>query len=120
MKNLIKNSSWKVLFGLLIVAIISGWFYWFQWRPTEIRKQCYATTLKKWESNSNEFINLKYGEENQNWEKGKIWAVWTDDPERYNSYQLGGSWGWWWPGSVYREKIEQSYKSCLLSHGLKN
>jgi hypothetical protein len=26
------------LFGVCILII--GWFYWFQWRPSEIRKNC--------------------------------------------------------------------------------
>lgn len=24
----------------LIAALVGGWFYWFQWRPTKIRRDC--------------------------------------------------------------------------------
>ena len=25
---------------VLFILLITGWFYWFQWRPSEIRKEC--------------------------------------------------------------------------------
>lgn len=30
----------KILAIFLFVALVAGWFYWFQWRPTEIRRNC--------------------------------------------------------------------------------
>lgn len=31
----------SVLFlTVLVISGIAGWFYWFQWRPAEIRKEC--------------------------------------------------------------------------------
>jgi magnesium-transporting ATPase (P-type) len=32
--------SKKFLIGLGIIVIAFGWFYWFQWRPAQIRKDC--------------------------------------------------------------------------------
>ena len=33
----------------LVISGIAGWFYWFQWRPSEIRKVC-SSELQKWKS----------------------------------------------------------------------
>ena len=30
----------KYILVLVSILIVSGWFYWFQWRPTEIIKEC--------------------------------------------------------------------------------
>jgi len=26
--------------ALLLIIIGAGWFYWYEWRPTQIRKEC--------------------------------------------------------------------------------
>jgi len=36
MKEKIKKYWWVVI----IIFIIGGAFYWFQWRPSQIRKEC--------------------------------------------------------------------------------
>lgn len=38
--NKIKDWIKKHWRALMIILIIGLWFYWFQWRPTEIRKEC--------------------------------------------------------------------------------
>lgn len=35
-----------ILIAFLLLLII-GWFYWFQWRPSQIRKTC-AISAKEW------------------------------------------------------------------------
>jgi len=30
----------KIILGIVGVALIGGAFYWFQWRPSQIRKEC--------------------------------------------------------------------------------
>jgi hypothetical protein len=54
-----KESIMKILIifiaVLSLIIITAGWFYWFQWRPSQIRKQCqgnienrnYTDTLKE-------------------------------------------------------------------------
>ena len=32
--------------AILSIALIAGWFYWFQWRPAQIRKDCLAQISK--------------------------------------------------------------------------
>ena len=32
--------KFKIILILILVAILGGTFYWFQWRPTQIRKEC--------------------------------------------------------------------------------
>ena len=34
---------------ILFFALLAGWFYWFQWRPAQIRKNC--TWVKKYYNN---------------------------------------------------------------------
>jgi hypothetical protein len=40
MKNFLKDNWFKIILLIIIVAIINGAFYWFQWRPTRIRTNC--------------------------------------------------------------------------------
>jgi len=30
----------KIILIVIIAALLGGVFYWFQWRPTQIRKEC--------------------------------------------------------------------------------
>lgn len=30
----------KIILIVVILAVLGGAFYWFQWRPSEIRKEC--------------------------------------------------------------------------------
>ncbi len=41
-KKSIKNKSMKlkIISILIVVAILGGVFYWFQWRPSQIREEC--------------------------------------------------------------------------------
>ena len=32
---------------ILILFLIAGWFYWFQWRPAEIRKSCHQRIVDR-------------------------------------------------------------------------
>jgi len=49
MKEKIKKYWWVII----IILILGGAFYWFQWRPNEIRKRCalesyYSLSLQKY------------------------------------------------------------------------
>lgn len=35
----------KVVFIGIALLVIAGWFYWFQWRPSEIRKYCHLDAV---------------------------------------------------------------------------
>ena len=37
---MIKERKMLTLFILLVLLLISGWFYWFEYRPAEVRKSC--------------------------------------------------------------------------------
>lgn len=41
--NNLKNPL--VIQGAVILLILSGAFYWFEWRPTEIKKGCYEDAI---------------------------------------------------------------------------
>lgn len=42
-----KLLNFKYIALLLVVLLIVGWFYWFQFRPSEIRKECSAYAKEK-------------------------------------------------------------------------
>ena len=45
------------ILGVLLLASISGvWFYWFEWRPNEIRKVCSEEAANKADSEFNKYI----------------------------------------------------------------
>lgn len=37
----------KVLIVLIVILLFGGLFYWFQWRPNEIRKNCEWAVFSK-------------------------------------------------------------------------
>jgi len=39
-KIFLQQNWFKVSFLLILVIVIGGFFYWFQWRPTQIKKEC--------------------------------------------------------------------------------
>lgn len=47
----------KIIIAIIVLGLIGGWFYWFQWRPSEIRKNC-AEDVKSLDHN---VLNDKYG-----------------------------------------------------------
>ena len=56
--NMILKTSWlfaSLIIGVIvmILVIIGGWFYWFQWRPAEARRKCSIEAAKVEGSNSN-------------------------------------------------------------------
>ena len=38
----------KIILGVIILLILGGAFYWFEWRPTQIRKECSGKLLERW------------------------------------------------------------------------
>lgn len=33
--------KFKIILIIIILAVLGGAFYWFEWRPSQIRKECY-------------------------------------------------------------------------------
>jgi len=58
----------KILFIILgsLLLLVVCWFYWFQWRPAEIRKECH------WES-INSVSDFPNDEPSTRTEKQKLW-----------------------------------------------
>lgn len=38
---MIKENKKKLFVALMGLSLLAGWFYWFQWRPVEIRSNCH-------------------------------------------------------------------------------
>lgn len=63
MKEIIKKYWWAVI----IILILGGAFYWFEWRPIQIKERCYAEAefdrradLESDYTKRQEFINIYY------------------------------------------------------------
>lgn len=62
MKSFLKQNWFKI--GLLVISVVSiaGAFYWYEWRPDQIRKNCFNTSLDFSKDYQNEFyINCVMG-----------------------------------------------------------
>lgn len=95
-----------VLIPLFLLLV--GCFYWFQWRPTQVRKECYLKTFGR--------ISLWVEENekgNKEWASGKEWM---DKPQR-----RGGkpNWGWWYPTPKNSKVVEYWFARCLNKNGIK-
>ena len=47
----------KYILILVSILIVGGWFYWFQWKPAEIRKECNKEALEIATSSNIEYDN---------------------------------------------------------------
>lgn len=47
MKEFVKKNWFKAIFIFMVVIIVTGLFYWYEWRPNEIRKNCNSQVLNK-------------------------------------------------------------------------
>lgn len=55
--NWLKENWFKIAVMFILVFIINGVFYWFQWRPTQVRKEC----AEKFQDREIEFGRLYKG-----------------------------------------------------------
>lgn len=64
-KSMIRTKPNKIF--LVLLLIVAAWFYWFQWRPTKIRKNCHQWIVDLpgrveeslyWESDRAEYNSL--------------------------------------------------------------
>ena len=87
------NKFQSVLIIFLLLGVSAGWFYWFKYRPSEIRKECFKEVYSK--------------NKNLEWVEGKEWM--SIDYGRY---------GWVYP--YWRMYIKEDvYKGCLIFKGIK-
>ena len=88
-----KNNFLIILLGLVLIL---GLFYWFQIRPTEIRKECFGEVYS-------ENTNLE-------WAEGKEWMYYPNGKR--------GEYGWLYP--YWRLRTSKDiYTGCLIFKGLK-
>lgn len=50
----------KIIIGLIVIALISGWFYWYEWRPSQIKKECGIKAGSLYEAG--QASDISYGE----------------------------------------------------------
>jgi len=77
----------KTILVIIIIAILGG-FYWYSWKPTQIRKECYALA-----------------------DKGKQQALDWDNIAMMGGYELTKR-------ADYDEIFNDTYQECLLKNGL--
>lgn len=58
MKEFLKQNWFEVGVLIVITVSISGAFYWYEWRPSQIRKNCYKEVVQRSE---NEKVTLEEG-----------------------------------------------------------
>lgn len=73
------------------VIILSGWFYWYEWRPSQISKSCYV------EAEENAQVAFKEMAETSAWKSVKDRA----EKGYFNTAQL-----------------DNYYKNCMRVHGI--
>jgi len=47
MNNFIEENWFKIFLSIIIVITVSGWFYWFQIKPIDTRKNCWAEAYRE-------------------------------------------------------------------------
>lgn len=57
---MIKENKMKIFLALSVLFLLTSWFYWFEWRPTKIRKVCSSEATK--DRKGINVSNLRYSE----------------------------------------------------------
>lgn len=104
-----QNQKYQIVTVLFLLLL--GWFYWSQWRPTQIRQGCYKSSF-----------GVAYKRIDENKKGNKEWASgkeWMSNPEKdVNPYSRYAEWGWWYPHSK-KADVEYRFATCLNSKGIK-
>lgn len=95
MRNLINRL--KKIHPLIYLALFlsTGWFYWFQWRPANIRKLCYRQAKTNAVDLYKSLVEIRPGEPS-NQEKAEIEN-----------------------GTYLKSNLDGYYEECLHDQGLK-
>ncbi|OGH14565.1 MAG: hypothetical protein A3H50_01405 [Candidatus Levybacteria bacterium RIFCSPLOWO2_02_FULL_37_10] len=99
-----ENKKVLIIIVVMVLALLTGLFYWFQWRPMQIRKECYKLSFGKVEGWIEE--NTK----NYEWAPGKEWHALEGN--------ASGKWGWKYTIPESKETVEYWFKRCLTEKGL--
>lgn len=46
LKQFIKANQSAVIIAAVILILVGGWFYWYEWRPSQIRKECAKISVR--------------------------------------------------------------------------
>lgn len=91
------NKFMKIFWIATFLLLLVGLFYWFQWRPSQIRKECFAEVYS-------DKTDLQ-------WAEGKEWMAYKFEGFHYK-------YGWLYP--YWRlDDSKDKYKGCLIFRGLK-
>lgn len=55
-----KNIKFKYVILFFILIILIGAFYWYEWRPINIRKECFAKTMENVNKNNGDREDVNY------------------------------------------------------------
>ncbi|HJZ04433.1 hypothetical protein A2634_03105 [Candidatus Amesbacteria bacterium RIFCSPHIGHO2_01_FULL_48_32] len=102
-----KNNGPVYLILALLVIAASVWFYWFQWRTSKIRKECYQKSFA-----IDEYRNESNRSGDDKWAWGKDWMP-NPLQDRWDA-----KWGWW-HRLTSQKTVEGWYNQCLLKNGMK-
>jgi len=46
-KIFLKHNWFKIILIIIVLKVVGGAFYWYEWRPSQIRKDCYNIARDK-------------------------------------------------------------------------
>lgn len=101
MKNINNN---KII--ALVIILMFGWFYWFQWRPTNIRKEC----VKKSGKAASEFYQDNLEQDWQNCRNSKYRTDCSFEENKLNTAKARGTY--------LIKNYDNFYEGCLNANGI--
>lgn len=101
------------ILSVVLLGLVGGWFYWFEWRPLEIRKDCNWIEKTAGGNDEPDYSNIQ-GSPAFKIKDGSV----TSD--RTENWKAAGSPMKHVPVSKYWKKAtDDEYKQCLRLKGLK-
>ncbi len=100
-----RKPSDRTIFLVIALAILGGWFYWFQWRPEKLRQEALMIVRECEKKVFNRANELNY-----DWAEGKEWIKIPDQSYGDDEY------GWLYPDQHFQLKTnakKRSLAECL-------
>jgi len=107
-----RKPSDKTIFLIIVLMILGGWFYWFQWRPEKLRQKTLIAIRECEKKVFNRMNELNY-----DWAEGKEWIKIPDQSYDDNEY------GWLYPDQDFQLKTntkKRALAECLKVDWLTN